>query len=206
MYITSCFSSTFVDAYNTWSSCHRHRRCRSQASWESADSELSVMLAVISLAQCFSERIQTLTTLDLFNNSIGANGAGDLAEALRVNRVRWRLLCGLHTSSHEYPQTLTKWLDLYSNGIGGEGAGHLGEALKVNQVRYWLSCALHSRFHACWYRHSQHWSSDWTTLVLKEHVTWAKRWKWTRSETECRCWMHLCTPLRLPTLTTLLLK
>jgi Ran GTPase-activating protein (RanGAP) involved in mRNA processing and transport len=55
----------------------------------------------------------TLTTLDLYDNEIGDEGAKHLAQTLQINR------------------TLTT-LHLYSNQIGAEGAEHLAEALQVN--------------------------------------------------------------------------
>ena len=79
---------------------------------------------------------QTLTTLHLQGNDIGAAGAQHLGEALRVNQVRhWRwsfsdVLCPPSS------QTLTT-LDLQYNSIGDAGAQYLGEGLRVNQVRHW---------------------------------------------------------------------
>ncbi|KAH7054921.1 hypothetical protein BKA57DRAFT_434545 [Linnemannia elongata] len=57
----------------------------------------------------------TLTTLYLYNNSIGDNGAQALSEALKTN------------------STLTT-LDLYKSLIGDNGAQALSEALKTNST------------------------------------------------------------------------
>ena len=63
---------------------------------------------------CLALRVNTsLTSLDLYENSIGDEGAGSLSEALRVNT------------------SLTS-LDLSDNLIGDEGASSLSEALRVN--------------------------------------------------------------------------
>jgi Ran GTPase-activating protein (RanGAP) involved in mRNA processing and transport len=56
---------------------------------------------------------ETTTTLDLYRNKIGSEGAMALAEALKPN----------YTLTH---------LDLYYNTIGSEGAMALAEALKTN--------------------------------------------------------------------------
>jgi Ran GTPase-activating protein (RanGAP) involved in mRNA processing and transport len=57
----------------------------------------------------------TLTSLDLFTNSIGPAGAASLAEALGVN-------------------TALKGLNLGENSIGAAGAASLADALKVNST------------------------------------------------------------------------
>ena len=61
-----------------------------------------------------------MTTLDLYGNSIGVDGAKAIAEALKVNTV------------------LTK-LYLFNNSIGVDGAKAIAEALKVNTVLTILS-------------------------------------------------------------------
>ena len=64
-----------------------------------------------------------LTNLNLYDNTIGGDGAKAIAEALKVNAV------------------LTS-LDLYRNSIGDDGAKAIAEALKVNPVA-------HGRWHGC---------------------------------------------------------
>ncbi|CAF3941382.1 unnamed protein product [Adineta steineri] len=58
---------------------------------------------------------QTLTTLNLEHNEIGAKGAQDLANALQINK------------------TLTT-LNIYNSQIGAEGATHLANALEINET------------------------------------------------------------------------
>ena len=62
-----------------------------------------------------SWRLGDCTSLNLFNNRIGAEGARALAEALKTNKA------------------LTS-LDLRRNSIGAEGARALAEALKTNSA------------------------------------------------------------------------
>ena len=89
--------------------------------------------------------IQTLTTLNLSSNQIGAEGAQHLSDALLHNTVRQNHLFFLSLSLSlllllSYPtafyfiQTLTT-LNLYDNQIGAEGAQHLSDALLHNTVR-----------------------------------------------------------------------
>jgi Ran GTPase-activating protein (RanGAP) involved in mRNA processing and transport len=85
---------------------------------------------------------QTLTTLDLSDNEIGADGAQHLADALRNNTVT----VILHSSisyMHLYfcTQTLTT-LDLSDNEIGADGAQHLADALRNNTVTLILSSCI----------------------------------------------------------------
>ena len=74
---------------------------------------------------------QTLTTLDLYLNEIGAEGARHLADTLQINKVRlisYPLIADFHLN-----QTLTTLL-LIDNQIGNEGAQHLANALQTNRV------------------------------------------------------------------------
>ena len=76
-------------------------------------------------------RTQTLNTLDLGGNQIGAEGAKDVADALRVNRVS--PIFSSSTQIDFFTQTLNT-LDLGYNKIGDEGAKCLSDALRVNRV------------------------------------------------------------------------
>ena len=65
---------------------------------------------------------QTLTTLNLWNNQIGAVGAQHPADALRNNTVTRILSSSIsYTHVHFFTQTLTT-LDLGGNQIGDKGA------------------------------------------------------------------------------------
>ena len=77
---------------------------------------------------------QTLTTIDLTDNTIGVDGAIQLANALLVNTVRPKftrlnLLYRILIS-----QTL-KTLNLGTNQIGVAGVQYLARALQRNTVR-----------------------------------------------------------------------
>ncbi|KAF9577007.1 hypothetical protein BGW38_008081, partial [Lunasporangiospora selenospora] len=85
----------------------------------------------------------TLTTLDLFSNGIGDDGAKALAEALKINSALTNLYLN-HNSigvngakalaeSLKVNSTLTT-LDSYNNIIGDDGAKALAEALKINST------------------------------------------------------------------------
>jgi hypothetical protein len=94
-----------------------------------------------------------VTNLDLFNNSIGAEGAIAIAEALKVNAVVTTLDLGWNkigvdgakaiAEALKVNAVLTK-LELGYNSIGDDGAKAIAEALKVNAVLtslhlYWNS-------------------------------------------------------------------
>jgi Ran GTPase-activating protein (RanGAP) involved in mRNA processing and transport len=78
---------------------------------------------------------QTLTTLALVGNQIGAQGAEHLANALQKNKVTLftplNFLC--NCAFINFPQTL-RTLKLYNNKIGAQGAEHLANALQQNKV------------------------------------------------------------------------
>jgi Ran GTPase-activating protein (RanGAP) involved in mRNA processing and transport len=75
--------------------------------------------------------MQTLTTLLLWCNNIGNEGARYFANALKQNQVT---TVTSHTIIQSYfIQTLTI-LNLDRNEIGDQGAQHLADALKQNQV------------------------------------------------------------------------
>jgi Ran GTPase-activating protein (RanGAP) involved in mRNA processing and transport len=74
---------------------------------------------------------QTLTTLSLDNNLIGATGAQYLANALQQNKVIQASAFFFFT--HYFLQTLIT-LNLSSNKIGAEGAQHLANTLQTNNV------------------------------------------------------------------------
>ncbi|CAF1572133.1 unnamed protein product, partial [Adineta ricciae] len=85
--------------------------------------------------------IQTLTTLNLYYNKIGAEGAQHLANALRTNTTLTTLDLSCNRIGAEGAQhlanalrtntTLTT-LDLYKNEIGAEGAQHIADSLRTN--------------------------------------------------------------------------
>jgi len=78
---------------------------------------------------------QTLTTLNLERNEIGAEGAQAIAQALEKNQVREIFRFFISISQLFYlSQTLTA-LHLGWNGIGAEGAQAIAQALERNQVR-----------------------------------------------------------------------
>jgi Ran GTPase-activating protein (RanGAP) involved in mRNA processing and transport len=79
---------------------------------------------------------QTLTTLNLWNNGIGDQGAKYLSNALKQNTVGQNLiLLSLSDPTiFDFIQTLTK-LDLARNQIKDQGAQYLSEALLNNKVR-----------------------------------------------------------------------
>ena len=74
-----------------------------------------------------------LTTLNLHGNSIGAEGAKHLGDALRTNQVR-RQLSLFSYSLLSRPSKVLTTLNLHGNSIGAEGAKHLGHALRTNEV------------------------------------------------------------------------
>lgn len=75
--------------------------------------------------------MQTLATLDLWNNDIGPQGAQDLAGALEQNKVALSQ-CFIHVFT-VYTQALAT-LNLGMNQIGLQGAHALANALKINRV------------------------------------------------------------------------
>jgi Ran GTPase-activating protein (RanGAP) involved in mRNA processing and transport len=76
---------------------------------------------------------QTLTTLNLADNGIDAEGTKHLAKALENNNVRLTLFLSLLLHHHYLIQTLIT-LDLSNNQIGIEGAQHLAKTLENNNV------------------------------------------------------------------------
>jgi hypothetical protein len=80
--------------------------------------------------------IQTLTTLNLYNNRIGVQGAQHLSDALRHNTVKQRVSSSsfTHPTVSYFTQTLTT-LGLNFNQIGVQGAQHLSDTLRQNTVR-----------------------------------------------------------------------
>jgi Ran GTPase-activating protein (RanGAP) involved in mRNA processing and transport len=108
---------------------------------------------------------QTLTTLSLDNNLIGAAGAQYLANALQQNKVT-KASAFFFFFTHYFLQTLIT-LNLNSNKIGAEGAQHLANTLKTNNVIQLalIFFALKPSF-TIFYRPSQHFSSIIMTSVL----------------------------------------
>ncbi|CAF1108905.1 unnamed protein product [Adineta ricciae] len=87
------------------------------------------------------ERYRTLTTLDLGDNRLDAEGAQHIADALRTNttlttlNLSWNGI-GAEGAKHIADAlgtnaTLTT-LKLCRNGIGAEGAQHIADALRAN--------------------------------------------------------------------------
>jgi hypothetical protein len=79
--------------------------------------------------------IQTLTSLILDSNKIGAEGTQHLTDALRINTVgRFFHSLRSHTRCLHSTQTLIT-LHLGANEIGSEGAEYLANALRIDVVR-----------------------------------------------------------------------
>ena len=76
---------------------------------------------------------QTLTSLNLQHNTIGADGARHLADTLKTNTVNIIFIFSLHLHLFLITQVLTI-LNLEDNGIGDNGMQYLGDALKTNTV------------------------------------------------------------------------
>ena len=83
----------------------------------------------------------SLTSLNLFENHIGDEGANSLSEALRVNTSLTSLGLSTNSIGDEGANSLSEALrvntsltslDLSANSIGDEGANSLSEALRVN--------------------------------------------------------------------------
>ena len=79
--------------------------------------------------------VQTLHALNLCSNSLGGEGANYIADALKLNQVRWKIPDHI---LHHNAQTLHN-LNLWDNKLGAEGAKYLADMLKVNQVRRAIS-------------------------------------------------------------------
>ena len=84
---------------------------------------------------------QTLTTLELIDNSIGDEGAQHLGDTLKSNHVSRRVSVLFYSPHFHASQTLTT-LNLEWNSIGDDGVQHLGTALKNNQVSRQLSLSV----------------------------------------------------------------
>lgn len=82
-----------------------------------------------------SPSTKAITTLNLCETDLGAEGVTHLADALEINRVR-RVICShpAHPSSSFLYKTLHN-LDMQVHGLGAEGIRPLAKALEVNQVR-----------------------------------------------------------------------
>jgi len=79
---------------------------------------------------------QTVTTLNLAMNTIGAIGARAISQALEINQVEWIFRFFISINHLFYlSQTLTT-LDLTRNQIGDAGARAICRALKTNQVEW----------------------------------------------------------------------
>ncbi|CAF1326433.1 unnamed protein product [Adineta ricciae] len=87
------------------------------------------------------ERYRTLTTLDLSFNGIGAEGAEQIADALRTNTILTTLYLNYNRIRAEGAQhfgdalrtnTILTELYLGNNEIGAEGAQHIADALRTN--------------------------------------------------------------------------
>ena len=78
---------------------------------------------------------QTLTTLDLQFNKIGAKGTQAIAQALTRNQVRYIFSFFILISHLFYSSQTLNTLHLQHNQIGADGAHAIGQALERNQVR-----------------------------------------------------------------------
>jgi Ran GTPase-activating protein (RanGAP) involved in mRNA processing and transport len=94
-----------------------------------------------------------LTELDLYNNSIGNDGAKAIAEALKVNTVLTRLDLDTNSIGNDGTKaiaealkvnTVLTTLSLQSNSIGNDGAKAIAEALKRNTVLTTLNLGYNS--------------------------------------------------------------
>ena len=78
--------------------------------------------------------MQTLITLNLWNNQIESQGAEHLSNALIINRVTSVSSISQNIIIHiSLTQTLTT-LNLEDNQIRDLGTKHLGKALRINKV------------------------------------------------------------------------
>ena len=117
-------------------------------------------------------RTQTLNTLNLFKNQIGAKGAKCLSDAIQVNRVS--RIFSSSTQIDFRTQTLNT-LDLEVNEIGAEGAKCLSDAIQVNRVSPIFSSSTHkSTFE---HRHSTHSISEGMKSELKEQNACVMQYK-----------------------------
>jgi hypothetical protein len=79
---------------------------------------------------------QTLTTLNLWGNKIGPQGAQHLANALQINKVTTTLLLFLLLITSSFTlstQTLTT-LNLDSNQIGDDGRKRVMDIIRKNSI------------------------------------------------------------------------
>ena len=120
--------------------------------------------------------IQTLTTLKLYNNNIGVEGAQHLAHALQSNVVRevpsssvtYPLICFI-TDTHHAGSLLEQYRWWRGTTPGPCIAKQYGErsSLPINHIST-------NMFH---YRHSPHCIFMGTISVLKGHNTWVMHYK-----------------------------
>ena len=80
--------------------------------------------------------LQTLTTLNLCQNGIGAEGIKHLAKALENNNVNMTFMFFLFYYK-SFIQTLIR-LHLAENSIGIEGSAYLAKAFENNNVSFSL--------------------------------------------------------------------
>jgi hypothetical protein len=95
------------------------------------------------IAHLIAKFMPAVTTLDLEDNNIGAEGAKAIAEALKVNMILTTLGLSANSIGDEGAKAIAEALKvnavltdlaLWINGIGDEGAIAIAEALKVNAV------------------------------------------------------------------------
>ena len=77
---------------------------------------------------------QVLNTLNLDNNQIGVQGAKDLFDALRENRVSRIFSSSTQKTHSDFFTQILNELNLRLNQIAAERAKHLFDALRVNRV------------------------------------------------------------------------
>jgi hypothetical protein len=125
--------------------------------------------------------LQTLTTLDLYKNNIGAAGARHLAHALQTNAVRevlspwitYPLICFIIDTHHteSWWEQNRCWRGTALSSCITKQCGERSSLL-INYIHT-------NMFH---YRHSPHWIFVTTISVLKEHNTWLMHYKTMRWE------------------------
>jgi Leucine Rich repeat len=122
---------------------------------------------------------QTLTTLTLWANQIGAEGGQSLGNALQKNMVR-QLLC----TSVSYPPS-----SLYTDTHNAESCGQYHRCRGSTGFRECIASqhgeTTFTRFGHLFitfiaHRHSQRWILEATTLAIKEHSLWGMHCKRTR--------------------------
>ena len=77
---------------------------------------------------------QALTSLKISQSYVSGEGATYLADALKVNQVRYPRCTLIRSGFHQYIQTINT-LEIPYNYVGPEGTQYLADTLKMNKVR-----------------------------------------------------------------------